>query len=100
VETANLDGENNLKTKFICSPDLKIGPDMFWNLQGRIVLDRPNSHLYEFNGLLQIEGLPEHPIQFDNFLLRETVLRNATEVVGVVVYTGYDTKIVQNQGNV
>lgn len=39
-------------------------------------------------------------VDFDNFMLRETVLKNTQEVVGVVVYTGYDTKIIQNQGRV
>ena len=34
----------------------------------------------------------------DNLLLRETTLRNTAEVVGVAVYCGYDTKILQNQG--
>ena len=37
-------------------------------------------------------------IGLDNLLLRETTLRNTDEVVGVAVYCGYDTKILQNQG--
>lgn len=33
-------------------------------------------------------------------LLRETILKNTDEVVGVVLYSGFDTKIIQNQGDV
>ena len=32
--------------------------------------------------------------------MRETVLKNTESVAGVVVYTGYQTKIIMNQGNI
>lgn len=39
-----------------------------------------------------------HYIGLDNLLLRETTLRNTDEVVGLAVYCGYDSKMLQNQG--
>ena len=42
----------------------------------------------------------EKHIDFDNILLRETVLKNTDMAVGLIVYSGYDTKIVQNQGKI
>jgi magnesium-transporting ATPase (P-type) len=56
--------------------------------------------LHSFHGTIAVQGCQEKIIDFDNFMLRETVLKNSQEVVGVVVYTGYDTKIIQNQGRV
>lgn len=31
-------------------------------------------------------------------ILRETVVKNTDEAVGIVLYAGYNTKIIQNQG--
>ncbi|KAI1037883.1 hypothetical protein LB505_001641 [Fusarium chuoi] len=38
------------------------------------------------------------PITIDNLLLRGCNLRNTEWIVGVVVYTGHDTKIMMNAG--
>ena len=34
----------------------------------------------------------------ENLLLRGTVLKNTHEIVGLVVYTGHETKVMMNQG--
>jgi len=39
-----------------------------------------------------------HPITLETTLLRGCVLRNTSWVIGVVIFTGSDTKIVQNSG--
>ena len=39
-------------------------------------------------------------MDFNNFLLRGTILKNTGYVVGVVVYAGDDTKIMLNQGGI
>jgi hypothetical protein len=54
--------------------------------------------LYEFEGEIKLEGKEPHAIGYQNLILRETVLKNTNEVVGVALYCGYDTKILKNQG--
>ena len=36
------------------------------------------------------------PLSSNNFLLRGSTLRNTGWIIGVVIYTGFDTKIMQN----
>ena len=55
----------------------------------------PNALLYIFDGTLFLD---EKKIQIThkNFLLRGSRLKNIKWVVGVVVYTGIDTKVMRN----
>lgn len=63
-------------------------------------MDAPNSNLHAFSGYGRMEGKQDRHIGLDNLLLRETVLRNTEMAVGLVLYSGYDTKIAQNMGPV
>lgn len=55
VETKNLDGETNLKfkeaPKEIYKDILREGEKILEDLSGKIICERPNPHLYEFNGI-------------------------------------------------
>lgn len=111
IETKNLDGETNLKNKntLNCggSNNLKHSHDLgsmkFW-----VECDAPNSHLYTFKGTIHYENYNEkgdlvnpdekEPVTNDNILLRGSTLRNTKWVVGLVVYTGSETKIMLNSG--
>lgn len=109
IETKNLDGETNLKTKnsLACGGSLShansLGFSKFW-----IECDAPNPHLYSFKGTLHYENFDEsgHMVNPDekeavtnnNVLLRGTTLRNTAWVIGVVIYTGSETKIMLNSG--
>jgi phospholipid-transporting ATPase len=58
----------------------------------------PNKRLYEFTGNLQL-GEPTgklEPIQSDQILLRGAQLRNTEWIYGLVIYTGHDSKLLQN----
>lgn len=109
IETKNLDGETNLKTKtsLACGGSIShshaLGCSKFW-----IECDAPNTHLYSFKGTIHYEDFDEagHLVNPDekeaitnsNVLLRGTTLRNTPWVIGVVVYTGPETKIMLNSG--
>jgi phospholipid-translocating ATPase len=110
VETKNLDGETNLKVRSAlrCGRNLRHARDCeraeFW-----IESEGPQANLYKYNGAIkwmqelpgfESEGLQEQiePITIDNMLLRGCMLRNTDWILGVVVFTGHDTKIMRNQG--
>jgi magnesium-transporting ATPase (P-type) len=91
VETKSLDGETNLKGKFL--PKDLVKPN-FESIT--INYEGPNPYLSRFNGSMGVQGVEPIPIGADNFLLRGCKLMNTDFVDGVVVYTGHDTKIMLN----
>lgn len=104
VETKNLDGETNLK--------IRKGPEETQHIKTtadcastKFVLEteNPNVNLYSFNGKLLIDqkGTTEAkvvPININGLLLRGCYIRNTEWVIGVVVYTGNDTRLMMNLG--
>lgn len=111
VETKNLDGETNLKTKnsVHCggSANLKHSTD-FGNTKFWVECDAPNPHLYAFRGTIHYENFDEagnlvnadekEAVTNDNVLLRGCMLRNTKWAIGLVVYTGAESKVVLNGG--
>lgn len=98
VETMNLDGETNLKLKQ--SLDLtssSLQDDSSFRSFGAVVrCEDPNAHLYSFVGNIQLDDQQQHPLSPQQLLLRDSKLRNTDFVYGVVVFTGHDTKVMQN----
>lgn len=111
IETMNLDGETNLKTKSCVNcgghQTLKHASD-FGNTKFWVECDPPNAQLYSFKGTIHYENFDstgtminqdeKEAVTYNNVLLRGCVLRNTKWVVGLVVYTGSETKIVMNGG--
>uniref|UniRef100_A0A1A7YXS2 Phospholipid-transporting ATPase n=1 Tax=Iconisemion striatum TaxID=60296 RepID=A0A1A7YXS2_9TELE len=97
IETSNLDGETNLKIRqgLQVTADIK-EIDNLIHLSGRMECESPNRHLYEFVGNIRLDGHSTVPLGPDQILLRGAQLRNTQWVHGVVVYTGHDTKLMQN----
>lgn len=97
IETSNLDGETNLKIRqgLQVTADIK-DIDSLMRLSGRMECESPNRHLYEFVGNIRLHGHSTVPLGPDQILLRGAQLRNTQWVYGVVVYTGHDTKLMQN----
>lgn len=100
VETANLDGETNLKIKMV--PDsarcLETEEDLA-NLTCELICDPPNGALDIFGGhfTIHFKGQSEESLLSpDNLLLRGSRLRNTEFIYGMVVYTGEESKIRRN----
>ncbi|KAI0476154.1 phospholipid-translocating P-type ATPase [Xylariaceae sp. FL0804] len=107
VETKNLDGETNLKVRqaLRCGRTLHHARDCE-RAQFTIESEPPQPNLYKYNAAIKwqqsVRGMgPQEmsePITNDNLLLRGCNLRNTEWVLGVVVFTGHDTKIMMNAG--
>uniref|UniRef100_A0A453RFT9 Phospholipid-transporting ATPase n=3 Tax=Aegilops tauschii subsp. strangulata TaxID=200361 RepID=A0A453RFT9_AEGTS len=96
VETMNLDGETNLKIKqaLEVTSDLQEDGD-FTNLRQIIKCEDPNANLYSFVGTMDYKGM-RHPLSPQQLLLRDSKLRNTDYIYGAVIFTGHDTKVMQN----
>ena len=66
------------------------------NLQGKIEMEHPNKLIDSFSGVMELEGIGKEPILPANVLLRGCVLRNTDYIIGIVVNTGHDTKIMMS----
>ncbi|XP_039645374.1 phospholipid-transporting ATPase IB isoform X2 [Perca fluviatilis] len=97
TETSNLDGETNLKIRqgLSLTAAFQTLEDLV-ALSGRLECEGPNRHLYDFTGTLRLENQNPAPLGPDQVLLRGAQLRNTQWVVGIVVYTGHDSKLMQN----
>ncbi|XP_052727591.1 phospholipid-transporting ATPase 3 isoform X5 [Vigna angularis] len=100
IETANLDGETNLKIRKALEKTWDyVTPEKASEFKGEIQCEQPNNSLYTFTGNLitQKQTLPLSPNQI---LLRGCSLRNTEYIVGVVIFTGHETKVMMNTMNV
>ncbi|KAJ7080403.1 hypothetical protein B0H15DRAFT_1025227 [Mycena belliarum] len=100
VETKNLDGETNLKSRHAV-PALAHLRDAAACAAPknafRVDCERPDTNMYRLNGAVFVGDTPA-PVDLSMTLLRGTVLRNTRWVIGLVLFTGEDTKIVLNSG--
>lgn len=100
IETANLDGETNLKIKQAKSEtSYLVNPrDLLSDLsRSEILSEQPNSSLYTYEGNLKNFGsVGDIPLSPDQLLLRGATLRNTQWIHGVVVFTGHETKLMRN----
>lgn len=100
VETKNLDGETNLKSRRAVDglQHLRNAEACATSQAFRIDCDAPDVNMFRANGAVVI-GDDTYPISIQTTLLRGTVLRNTSWVIGIVLYTGQDTKITLNSGD-
>ncbi|KAF3431702.1 hypothetical protein FNV43_RR26434 [Rhamnella rubrinervis] len=96
VETMNLDGETNLKLKQALEVTSLLHEDFsIRDFTAIVKCEDPNANLYSFVGGMEIEE-QQYPLSPQQLLLRDSKLRNTDYVYGVVVFTGHDTKVMQN----
>ncbi|XP_063495442.1 phospholipid-transporting ATPase IC isoform X2 [Symphalangus syndactylus] len=99
VETAELDGETNLKFKMsleITDQYLQ-REDALATFDGFIECEEPNNRLDKFTGTLFWRNT-SFPLDADKILLRGCVIRNTDFCHGLVIFAGADTKIMKNSG--
>jgi phospholipid-transporting ATPase len=102
IETANLDGETNLKIKqALPETSTFLSPAELARLGGRLKSEQPNSSLYTYEATLTLQAVAgrsekELPLQPDQLLLRGATLRNTPWIHGIVVFTGHETKLMRN----
>ncbi|VDL83797.1 unnamed protein product [Nippostrongylus brasiliensis] len=99
IETMELDGETNLKTRGAIPDTAEMGDDLdaISKFDGEVICEAPNNKLDKFRGKLIWQGR-ELPITNDNILLRGCILKNTRWCYGLVVFAGKDTKLMMNSG--
>ncbi|KAJ5887422.1 hypothetical protein N7495_007463 [Penicillium taxi] len=110
VETMGLDGETNLKVRqaLHCGRQVRHARDCE-KTEFTIESEAPHANLYAYNGAIHWQqhdpNYPDaprkemvEPITINNLLLRGCSLQSTEWVLGVVVFTGGDSKIMLNSG--
>ena len=118
IETGTLDGEKTLKLKESPSQTAEwINASGYKNkgfkISGKVLADMPNPELYQLNGVMHLKYIAnqnnENNNEIDNqiqkiyipldpkqLLLKGAKLKNTEWVVGIVVYSGLNCKIMKN----
>lgn len=96
VDTLNLDGETNLKDKTAVLENYEDRKMVLIN--GLVKSEFANENLEGWEGMLMFDNSGLKPIQADikNMALRGCIIRNTKFAIGIVIYTGMNTKIMKN----
>lgn len=110
VETKGLDGETNLKVRqaLHCGRQIRHARDCE-KAEFIIESEAPHANLYAYNGAVRWDQRDPHfpesprkemvePISINNILLRGCNLKSTEWVLGVVLFTGGESKIMLNSG--
>ena len=112
LQTSNIDGESNLKKREVLISTQKIfyknnikeknylekAFNAFNNLGEEncyINVEPPNRNIYKINGLLFLNG-EKRVFNKSNVAIRGAILKNTKFIYGIIIYTGEETKIMQN----
>ena len=110
VETKNLDGETNLKVRSALHSGGKVKRARDCERTSfTLESEPPHANLYSYSGVIRWpqrdpknpDAAPKEmaePVSINNMLLRGCTLRNTEWIVGVVAFTGEETKIMLNSG--
>ncbi|XP_062215675.1 phospholipid-transporting ATPase 1-like isoform X1 [Phragmites australis] len=93
IQTMNLDGESNLKTRYARQETTSMVCDGSYS--GLIKCEQPNRNIYEFTATMELNN-QRIPLGQSNIVLRGCQLKNTEWIVGVVVYAGQETKAMLN----
>uniref|UniRef100_A0A8D2IZC1 Phospholipid-transporting ATPase n=1 Tax=Varanus komodoensis TaxID=61221 RepID=A0A8D2IZC1_VARKO len=96
LETANLDGETNLKQRHVVkgfANQVRLEPELFQNV---IICEKPNKDLNRFKGYMEQPDFTRVGFDKENLLLRGCTVRNTEVAIGIVIYAGHETKAMLN----
>ncbi|KAE8671868.1 Phospholipid-transporting ATPase 1 [Hibiscus syriacus] len=94
IQTINLDGESNLKTRYAKQETLIKIPEKD-KITGLIKCEKPNRNIYGFQANMEVDG-KRLSLGPSNIILRGCELKNTAWAVGVAVYAGRETKAILN----
>uniref|UniRef100_H3B1E3 Phospholipid-transporting ATPase n=1 Tax=Latimeria chalumnae TaxID=7897 RepID=H3B1E3_LATCH len=98
IETAELDGETNMKVRQALPVTSELGDtNKLAMFDGEVICEPPNNKLDKFTGTLNWKE-SKYGLSNQNMLLRGCVLRNTEWCFGLVIFAGPDTKLMQNSG--
>uniref|UniRef100_A0A2C9JYJ6 Phospholipid-transporting ATPase n=1 Tax=Biomphalaria glabrata TaxID=6526 RepID=A0A2C9JYJ6_BIOGL len=99
IETAELDGETNLKVRQALEDTSELGDDLtkLAEFNAEITSEPPNNRLSKFEGKMQWNN-KTYSLDNEKILLRGCILRNTQWCYGLVVFAGRDTKLMMNSG--
>ncbi|XP_047316408.1 phospholipid-transporting ATPase 1-like [Impatiens glandulifera] len=95
IQTMNLDGESNLKTRYARQETTSMLLEGEKIQTGLIRCEQPNRNIYEFTANMEYNE-QRFPLNQSNIILRGCQLKNTEWAVGVVVYAGQETKAMMN----
>ena len=105
LETKNLDGETNLKPrKAVKATSTISSEDDIERASFLLDSEPPHQNLYLYRGVLRYKDPTsgeekQQPVSINELLLRGCAIRNTSWIIGLVVFTGADTKIMLNGGD-
>ncbi|KAF5471430.1 hypothetical protein F2P56_008222 [Juglans regia] len=94
IQTMNLDGESNLKTRY-ARQETALAVSEECTISGLVRCEQPNRNIYEFTANMDFKG-QKFSLSQSNIVLRGCQLKNTEWIIGVVVYAGQETKAMLN----
>lgn len=105
VETKNLDGETNLKPRRSVRATSSISSEEdVERMQFVLDSEPPHQNLYLYHGVFRYDDpntgeQRQETVGINELLLRGCTVRNTAWIIGLVVFTGADSKIMLNGGD-
>jgi phospholipid-translocating P-type ATPase (flippase) len=95
IDTKSLDGETNLKAKCAMEEFKNFTEHDYDTLLGCIECEKPDENLVFWEGLTLYKDSKIY-VELKNLILKGCSLKNTDYTMGIVVYTGVNTKIMKN----
>ncbi|NXX49882.1 AT8B3 ATPase, partial [Tricholaema leucomelas] len=101
LETAEIDGETNLKFRqaLLVTHQELVSEESMAAFDGEVSCEEPNGRMHSFTGRLEWRG-ESFPLDSGRMLLRGCRLRHTDLCYGLVIYAGFDSKIMRNCGKI